>query len=375
MNRIEQMLNQASIEHCIPLFHRPHHCNITLPFHFSLTMAGTGATASQAWAILKRHARDEIEPLRLQELCRDNDRVSSLVCVHSPTPNRMLVVDLSRQRMTLETLNHLLRLASARGVRKYIARLAWGENDPDNPTLPNRTRQRDRTKAVRHPKPSSGEEEIAISSFYLSLRVPEGSKMLNADGSNALRKIHHEWDRIKQISDSIRRGQLPGVTGSMIRDVLVVGRGVPVMALRFIYLALCKDETATIGRKAGLNDINNRLRGGGGIRRIKFLTSADPVRAAGVVGDLDPATTLVISIALRGNEETLIATNTLKIWLLQSLGNGRRTEAVFGKHMMLVTGNKKITSGLKRESVLIVPESARSEPFSTFTAATLLVSF
>jgi hypothetical protein len=73
MNRIEQMLNQASIEHCIPLFHRPHHCNITLPFHFSLTMAGTGATASQAWAILKRHARDEIEPLRLQELCRDND--------------------------------------------------------------------------------------------------------------------------------------------------------------------------------------------------------------------------------------------------------------------------------------------------------------
>jgi hypothetical protein len=71
----------------------------------------------------------------------------------------------------------------------------------------------------------------------------------------------------------------------------------------------------------------------------------------------------------------LIATNTLKIWLLQSLGNGRRTEAVFGKHMMLVTGNKKITSGLKRESVLIVPESARSEPFSTFTAATLLVSF
>jgi hypothetical protein len=94
-----------------------------------------------------------------------------------------------------------------------------------------------------------------------------------------------------------------------------------------------------------------------------------------VVGDLDPATTLVISIALRGNEETLIATNTLKMWLLQALGNGRKPEAVLGKHMMLVTGNRKITFGLKRESVLIVPECARSEPFSTFTAATLLVSF
>ena len=86
-------------------------------------MAGTGATASQAWAILKRHARDEINPLRLHELCRDNDRVSSLVTVHNSNPNRMLVADLSRQRMTLETLNHLLRLASARGIRKYITQL------------------------------------------------------------------------------------------------------------------------------------------------------------------------------------------------------------------------------------------------------------
>jgi hypothetical protein len=42
---------------------------------------------------------------------------------------------------------------------------------------------------------------------------------------------------------------------------------------------------------------------------------------------------------------------------------------------MLVTGNRKVTFGLKRESVLIVPECARSEPFSTFTAATLLVGF
>lgn len=336
-------------------------------------MPDTGATASQAWAILKRHARDEIEPLRLQELCRDNDRVSSLVSVHSPIPNRMLVVDLSRQRMTLETLNHLLRLASARGVRKYITRLAWGENDPDNPVLLNRTRHRDRTKHVRYSNPTSG-EEIPICSFYLSLRAPEGSKMLNAEGGNALRKIHHEWDRIKQISDSIRRGQLPGATGSMIRDIVVVGRGVPVMALRFVYLALCKDETATIGRKAGLNDINSRLRGGGGTRRIKFLTSADPVRAAGVVGDLDPATTVVISIALAGNEETLNATKTLKQWLLQSLGSGRKPESVLGKHMMMVTGNRKITADLKREAVFIIPESTRSEPFSTFTAATLLVS-
>jgi len=41
------------------------------------------ATASQAWAVLKRHARDEMATLRLQDLCNDNDRVSSLVVVHN----------------------------------------------------------------------------------------------------------------------------------------------------------------------------------------------------------------------------------------------------------------------------------------------------
>ena len=110
-------------------------------------MAEAGATASQAWAILKRHARDEMSPLRLQELCRDNDRVSSLVAVYNATPQRMLIVDLSRQSMTLETLNHLLRLTTARHIQKYITQLAWGQNDPDDPIVPLRVLQQQQQQA------------------------------------------------------------------------------------------------------------------------------------------------------------------------------------------------------------------------------------
>ena len=100
----------------------------------SLSSVTSAATASQAWAVLKRHARDEIIHLRLQELCRDNDRVSSLVSVYNggasnetdySSNDRMLMVDLSRQRMTLETLNHLLRLATARNLKKFLRQLAW----------------------------------------------------------------------------------------------------------------------------------------------------------------------------------------------------------------------------------------------------------
>ena len=377
-----------------------------------MTMAGTGATASQAWAILKRHARDEIAPLRLKELCRDNDRVSSLVAVYNATPDRILLADLSRQRLSLETLNHLLRLATARGIKKYITKLVWGQNDPDNPVIPLRLRQKqqrqgqhhrggfvgeDRKKATRfeeadeagggkhqHSNSASTPSErpaqsILIPSFHLSLRAPrdQGLEMLTADGINALSEIHREWGRIERISESLRRGQLPGVTGSMIRDVVVVGRGVPMMALRFVYLALLKDETASMGSRAGLGDASSRRRAGVqgcGYRRIKFLTTVDPVRQAAVVADLDPACTIVISLALSGNEETDMATRTMRSWLLKSLGNGRRQEVVLSKHMMFVTSNERIAAAKKPESVFLLPNHSRCEAFTSFTAATLLVS-
>ncbi len=94
-------------------------------------------------------------------------------------------------------------------------------------------------------------------------------------------EIHCDWERIQRMSE------FTGVT-------VVIGRGVPIMALRFFYLALCKDEAATIGRRVGLNQQQQQ-------RRIKFVTSVDPVRAAAVVADLDPASTMILSIALRGN--------------------------------------------------------------------------
>ena len=341
-------------------------------------MSGAGATASQAWAILKRHARDEISSLRLQELCKDNDRVSSLVEVHNSEDNHMLMVDLSRQRITLETLNHLLRLATSREVKGFITRLAWGPNDPENPVVPAHLKEkieretittRFETNETSSKKSSrrrvvSPERHSPIPSFHVSLRALKGLKMYKADGTNALKKIHSQWERIQRASQNWRRGQVPGATGSMIRDVVVIGRGVPIMALRFVYLALCKDRAANIGRRSGLK----------GQRRIKFLTSIDPIRAAALIADLDPASTLVITIALNGNEENLMATSTLKNWLLKSLGNGRRPEAVINKHMFWVTGSERLASQQKSENVFMIPEHSRCEAFTAFSAAALLVS-
>jgi len=473
-------------------------------------------SSQQAWAALRRHARDDIAPLRLHELCRDEDRVSSLVAVYNTSsfvahsfgvsaapstsasgsgsfdrqdrqqsadggdgnePQRILVADLSRQRMTLGTLQHLLQLSTARRLRAFVNRLAWGRNDPrsDPAVVPARVRgkpgtdrhhqqqqqqqqrrrqQQQQNAAARFPEteaPSSpgrggggspsrryaaernynsdsaaaglggdaphdySQPGVPIPSMHMSLRVPAGKgyEMLDPkDGSNVLAGVHLEWDRLERFSDCVRRGQLRGVNGGMIRDVVVVGRGVPIAALKFVYAALLKDERAVLASRFGLVDSGSGGMGSGAVaagstavarirrnlsgvgvgsvstsgshaglaggaagsgRRIKFLTSIDPVAAADTVSDLDAGSTLVISIALNGNEETGLATKTLKSWLLNSLGSNRRADHILAKHMLLVTGNDRIASVInKPESVHIVPEHSRCEAFSTFSPVALL---
>lgn len=217
------------------------------------------ATASQAWAILKRHARDEIATLRLQDLCQDNGRVSSLVCVHNSPTGQMLMIDLSRQRMTLETLNHLLKLSVTRGVRRYITRLAWGQNNPQSPLQVSR-RQPPTNRGRRRAKNKQQQQRpITMPSMHLALRAPknQGLHMITLDGVNALTASHREWDRLERLSESIRRGTCRGVSGQMLRDVVVVGSGVAIKALQFIAQALEYDETAITATKLGLDTSGN----------------------------------------------------------------------------------------------------------------------
>jgi glucose-6-phosphate isomerase len=351
------------------------------------------ATALQAWAILARHARDEISYLRLQQLCGDADRVSSLVAVHNAPNDRILLVDLSRQRMTLDTLNHLLRLANARDVPKYIRRLAWGQNDPDDPVVPLRLRKQEGSpwqqmrsgKQARFEVDQGGgrarghtaipDARFIMPTMHLALRAPShsGMTMLTADGKNALVGIHQDWERIERFSDALRKGQLRGATGSPIRDIIVVGRGVPVMALRFLYQALLRDAEGLAAATDGFHDPGrNRKKQDEMHRRMRFLSSLDPLAAASAVADLDPTSTMVISIALKGKEETAGATRTLKSWLLQGNGPSRRPEIIFTKHMLLVTGSERVAALNKPETVFLIPDHSRCEPFTTFTSAGLL---
>ena len=454
------------------------------------------ANAEQCLAILSRHARDEVGPLRLQELCTDTERVNSLVEVHNRSPgaverydrssahlhrlhqqsqgsssssdgaagasasstgasttsagtpakrhrsataaqagespffpsegsidtsdhgNRLLLVDLSRHRMTVDTVNHLLRLARARDVRGFTRTLAWGWNDRSDPVVPLRSRRggagagagaggskpddlrrEDSTTGgastgpSRHARfaedvkdgggrggvdtnirgnastsfadPSRGTGGVSSAmrtspSMHIALRAPAGAgmEMYLPDGTNALDGIHETWDRIVRLSDSIRRGKLRGASGKVLRDVVVVGRGVPVAALRFLYDALRRDADASLAAREGLTsehsstikavaaDGASRLTGRSSTshkesysRRLRFVPSVDPAAAVEAISDLKPGSTYVITIVSgRGDEETMQASQTLTRWLLAGLGSNRKEDQILDRHMLLVTG-------------------------------------
>jgi len=370
--------------------------------------AGATPTPSQSWSILARHAREEVLPLPLQQLCSDKDRVSSLVSVHSSSynqVNRILLLDISRQRMTLETVNHLLRLGVSRNLRGYIRSFAWGQNNPDHP-IP-----KEQVKSKRHGIVGQGKATSSslrrrtstnnngsrtgmvssnsvahtatgLQSMHMALRVPKGDNsmcMLTADGVNVLDDLHLELSRIERLATSARTGVLRGVTGHPIRDVVVVGKGVSVLALQFWNEALRHDDNYMAVSRQGLNQlfppergVNFDARNLQAGRRIRFVTSADPIVMQVALEGLIPASTLILSIALQSSEETEIATRHMYNWLCRD-AKGYKRESITGHHMFLVTGNERLKQ-IKPDSTFLISDHSRCEAFGSFTAAGLFVS-
>eukprot|EP00814_Leptocylindrus_danicus_P016214 CAMPEP_0116010178 /NCGR_PEP_ID=MMETSP0321-20121206/3855_1 /TAXON_ID=163516 /ORGANISM="Leptocylindrus danicus var. danicus, Strain B650" /LENGTH=634 /DNA_ID=CAMNT_0003479245 /DNA_START=40 /DNA_END=1944 /DNA_ORIENTATION=+ len=331
------------------------------------------ATAAQAWAILQRHAREEISSLRLQELCADTDRVSSLVAVHTSHFNdlppsktdlpHILIADISRQRMTLDTLQHLLRLARARELRQFIDLIAWGKYG-----------------AAKYKNIHTGDPSFPM---YVALRSPanEDMKMIGPDGLNVLDSVHKQWALIEKFATQIRTGQVKGVSGQQIRDVIVVGRGVAVMALRFFYDALRRDKEAGLARVTGsLLGVSSRPLPP---RRLRFVSNVDPAAAENAAAELNPANTLIISIVMSIDEEMAVATETMKSWLASGLGK-YKIQTIEDKHIVTIAANETVyqdhVRAIKRKSIHVgekentffLPRFCQCEAFSTFSVAGLL---
>ena len=246
-------------------------------------------TARPAWVALEAHygkVRDlhlrtlfEVDPTRGERLTAEAAGV---------------FLDYSKNRVTNETIDLLLRLAEESSLRARIDAMFAGEKI-------NVTEHR----AVLH----------------TALRAPRGTSIM-VDGEDVVPQVHAVLDTMSAFADRVRSGAWKGHTGKPIRNVVNIGIGGsdlgPVMAYEALRFYSARDMT------------------------FRFVSNVDGTDLVEATRDLDPAQTLFIASSKTFTTlETMTNAASARAWLLAGLGGDVRAVA---KHFVAVSTNAQKVS-------------------------------
>ena len=253
----------------------------TLRAHVSLSRR---PIKNQAWKALRAHYK-EVRNVHLRELFADDPKRGERLTVEAAG----ILLDYSKNRVTNETFDLLIRLAEESGLRHRIDAMFRGEkiNVTEN-------------RAVLH----------------TALRAPRDAS-ITVEGEDVVRKVHAVLDRMADFATRIRSGEWKGHTGKRIRNVINVGIGGsdlgPVMA--YEALKYYADRTMT----------------------FRFVSNVDGTDFAEAVRDLDPAETLfIISSKTFTTLETMTNAQSARTWSVNGLGGHQDSVA---KHFVAVSTN------------------------------------
>jgi glucose-6-phosphate isomerase len=241
-------------------------------------------TGSPAWQALERHHAD-VRDTHLRDLfATDPGRVARLALEAEG-----IRADLSKHRITEETVPLLLALADERGVAARRDAMFRGEHvntTEDRPAL------------------------------HVALRMPR-ARSLVVDGRDVVRDVHEVLDRMTSFAERVRRGEWRGHTGRPVRAVVNVGIGGSDLGPAMAYEALraYSDRGMT----------------------FRFVSNVDATQLVEALRDLDPEETLVIvSSKTFTTIETMTNAGSARAWLLDGLDGDERAIA---KHVVAVSTN------------------------------------
>ena len=202
-----------------------------------------------------------------------------------------LLVDISKHRVTDETLSLLTAVARRAGVEQLRDAMFAGEHI-------NTTEKR----AVGH----------------VALRMPRGSRF-EIDGRDVVPDVHEVLDRMAGVAGRIRSGEWKGQTGLTIRTVVNIGIGGSDLGPAMAYEALADYAAENL--------------------ECRFVSNVDPIDLYQKTHDLDPARTLfVVSSKTFTTLETLTNATAARQWLLEGLGSGDEAVAL---HFVAVSTNRE----------------------------------
>ncbi len=196
--------------------------------------------------------------------------------------------DYSKNRVTEETLQLLIALADACGLRQKIDAMFSGEKI-------NTTEKR----AVLH----------------VALRAPRHA-VIEVDGRNVIPDVHEVLDKMSSFANRVRSGEWQGHTGKRIRAIVNIGIGGSDLGPVMVYEAL---------KHYSQRDLI-----------FRFVSNVDSNDFAEATRDLDPAETLLIVASKTfTTQETMTNALTARQWLLATL----KDESAVAKHFVAVSTN------------------------------------
>ena len=243
----------------------------------------TDITTTHEWKDLEAH-QAEISETNLRELFADDPERANRFTFDAAG----LHVDLSKNLISQQTVEKLVALARAAGLKEKIEDMFTG-------THINNTEDR----AVLH----------------TALRIPAEDD-LSVDGQDVAADVHEVLGRMRDFASALRSGEWLGYTGHTIKTVVNIGIG-------------GSDLGPAMATKALRNYAVAGIHG-------KFVSNVDPADLVATLDELDPESTLfIIASKTFTTQETLANAHAAKRWLVEKLGS----EDAVAKHFVAVSTN------------------------------------
>jgi glucose-6-phosphate isomerase len=240
-------------------------------------------TALPEWRALETHFA-ELKSVHLRELFRNDAGRAERFSLEAAG----LFLDYSKHRVTQQTLELLLGLARAVGLRQRIDAMFAGEKI-------NATEGR----AVLH----------------VALRAPRDARIV-FDGQNVVPGVHAVLDKMAGFALQVRSGAWLGHTGKRVKNVVNIGIG-----------------GSDLGPAMACDALRHYSDRG---LSMRFVSNVDATDFAEAVQGLDPAETLFIVCSKTFTTiETLMNARTARDWLVGKLGD----PAAVAKHFVAVSTN------------------------------------
>ncbi|MBU2640535.1 MAG: glucose-6-phosphate isomerase [Gammaproteobacteria bacterium] len=215
-----------------------------------------------------------------------------------------LLLDYSKNRVTAETMGHLMQLARESDLEAMRNAMCSGERI-------NFTEKR----AVLH----------------VALRAPTRPRLM-VEGVDVEHEVSLVLKRMQHFVESIHNGSWRGHTGKPIRDVVNIGIGGSDLGPAMVCAALDHYALESV--------------------QVHFVSNLDPAHLATTLKHLDPETTLfVVASKTFTTLETLANANSAKAWLLAAL----RAPAAVARHFVALSTNAEAVEafGIDPENMFI----------------------